>query len=54
MAINTHIGLFQVNRLQQVINIGPADFQSIKAVVDMMLSGISICGFIDDMIEKIF
>lgn len=47
MAINTHIGLFQVNRLQQGIKTAPGEFQ---AIVDMMLSGISTFGFIDDMV----
>lgn len=47
MTINTHIGLFQVNRLQQGIKTAPGEFQ---AIIDMMLSGISTFGFIDDMV----
>lgn len=47
MTINTHQGLFQVNRLQQGIKTAPGEFQ---AIVDMMLSGISTFAFIDDMV----
>lgn len=47
MAINTHCGLFKVNRLQQGIKTAPGIFQQI---VNTMLSGMSTFGFIDDMI----
>lgn len=47
MTINTHCGLFSVNRLQQGIKTAPGIFQQI---VDTMLSGTSTFGFIDDMI----
>ncbi|XP_017482519.1 PREDICTED: uncharacterized protein K02A2.6-like [Rhagoletis zephyria] len=47
MAINTHVGMFKVNRLQQGVKTAPGEFQ---AIVDKMLSGTSTFGFIDDMI----
>ncbi|XP_037929798.1 uncharacterized protein K02A2.6-like, partial [Teleopsis dalmanni] len=47
MAINTHLGLFKVLRLQQGVKTAPGIFQQI---VDTMLSGTNTIGFIDDMI----
>lgn len=47
MTINTHIGLFTVNRLQQGVKTAPGIFQQI---IDTMLSGTNTYGFIDDMI----
>ncbi|XP_036345530.1 uncharacterized protein LOC118754748 [Rhagoletis pomonella] len=47
VAINTHVGMFKVNRLQQGVKAAPAEFQ---AIVEKMLSGTSTFGFIDDMV----
>lgn len=47
MTINTHLGLFNVNRLQQGVKTAPGIFQQI---IDTMLSGTNTYGFIDDMI----
>lgn len=47
MTINTHCGLFKINRLQQGVKTAPGIFQQI---IDTMLSGICTFSFIDDMI----
>lgn len=47
LTINTHMGLYNVNRLQQGVKTAPGIFQQI---VDTMCSGINAFPFIDDII----
>lgn len=47
LTINTHLGLFNVNRLQQGVKTAPGIFQQ---ATDTMCSGINAFSFIDDII----
>lgn len=47
MAINTHIGLFQVNRMQPGVKTAPGQFQQL---MDTILAGTGATAYLDDII----